>query len=64
MNREQYLAKRMWFHGAPAGDGRCGTMRHQAESTSSPVALPPSLADYYQRFQRGEPAPRLEDRAR
>lgn len=64
MNREQYLAKRMWFHGPQASAGHCGTAWRQPESAACTVSPPASLADYYQRFhQRDEPEPRLEDPA-
>ena len=56
MNREQYLAKRMWMRGvSPGSDGIEVVSRFDGDDEASwlPTTSPFSLADYYQRLHAG-----------
>lgn len=63
MNREQYLAKRMWLHGAaPESDTFAETRRPAGDRGFSSPAL--SQGDRYQRFHQGvSPGKRTDEKA-
>lgn len=51
MNREQYLAKRMWLRGiSPGRIDDVSRFDGDDEASMPPTTSPLSLADYYQRL--------------
>jgi hypothetical protein len=57
MNREQYLLKRAWLRGVPAGRGVAMEMRCPGAVSTLPSELPPSafsLTDHYRRLHFSE----------